>query len=307
LTQRVARDLREGEGALASFVPSLSSLDHPLDPKELCRLDGRVGAIETDPPVRFAKRFMSRWVLAFVFSTIAVGCVATSPLPLRPEAEVTATPLSAWVDIRTLRNLAALAAKDRVCLDREARYENRKARSARQPPVPSLHGTPYGAYTHCMYSSAMTACDATADDLRTLKTLLNRDPRLEPIASFETLVAQLKQECGWHDRARNTQLRGWDDRHLQHCDDQLRQPLLITQSILLRSKLPDDWDEGALWSSRCHSTPGSYFLNEHCRLLQRRNQILARKLPTTPPQVAEQGVEAYFCPRVYELLPPREK
>lgn len=281
-----------GDGALASFVPLLSSLVHPA------------GDL-----VRLTQRFVSRLVLSFVVATIAVGCVATSPPPLRPEAEVTAIPLSAWVDAQTLRNLAALAAKDRVCLaleNRKARSANRKARSARQPPIPPLHGTPYGVYTGCMYSSAITACDATADDLRTLKTLMDRDPRLAAIASFDKLLVQLKQECGWHDDARSMQLRAWDDRRLQHCDDQMRQPALITQSILLRSMLPDDLDEHARWASRCQSTPGSYFLSEHCRVLQRRNQILARNLPTRPPQIAEQGVEAYFCPRVYELLPPRE-
>jgi hypothetical protein len=252
-----------------------------------CGLSGRSRAVTG----------LSRLVLAFSLSMLAVGCPAASPPQLRPEAEVTAIPLSTWVNAETLRNLAAFAAKDRHCLS-----VDRRARSARQPPEATLHGRPYGEYTHCMYSRAATACDATADDLRTLRTLLNRDPRLEAIESFDTLLAKLTQECGNND-ARSAQLRGWNDSQLQHCDDQ-HQPVLITQAILLRSEPPGDLDQRALWASKCGGTPGSYFLDEHCRNLQRRNVILARKLLTTPQQVAEQGVEAYFCPRAYELLPP---
>jgi hypothetical protein len=210
------------------------------------------------------------------------ACVANPPLGTRPEEEVANRPLDAGVDAAMVSRLPAFAAKDRLCA------ESSRGRS------PVMH-EPYGYYIRCMQERQVTACDATVDDLRTIRALLDRDPRLAAILSFDQLLAQLRADCAGHGGlpATAAAVRPLAPSELEHCEDRY-QPVLITAAIMLRTLPPRDQEVLFVWDASCRGVAGYYYLEEHCRRLRR----LERKQQPEEASRLRQGIEAYFCPQI---------
>jgi hypothetical protein len=216
--------------------------------------------------------------------------------PLRPPAEISGRPLDAGVDSGTIFNMVAFAAKDRICAAREQqlrRPAKAPAGTSKWTPIPAVEHDPYPTYFRCMDTESVIACDAAEQDLRTVHTLLDRDPRLSSILPFDDLMVRLKQQCPAHRQLADEALRPSSRQALQRCEDRY-QPVLITTAILLRTAPPRDEAALFLWSAECRGTAGYFFMNDRCTSLQRR--------PRSPdPDMAprrELGVEAYFCPQI---------
>lgn len=154
---------------------------------------------------------------------------------------------------------------------------------------------PYGYYIQCMQERQVSSCDATADDLRTVRALLERDPRLAAIMNFDRLLVRLQSDCAGHGSlpATSAAVRPLAPRELEHCEDRY-QPVLITTAILLRTLPPRDQEGLFVWDASCRGVAGYYFLEEHCRRLRR----LAQRQQAEEASRLGQGIEAYFCPQI---------
>lgn len=210
---------------------------------------------------------------------------------VRPATQIVSRPLDVGVDTQMVVELVAFAAKDRTCAAREQQARQRESRVAGRSkghPIPAASHEPYPTYIRCMYSERVTACDAVEQDLRTVRTLLDRDPRLEAIISFDQLLVRLQQQCPAHQQfvASARSLQPSSDRALQRCEGQYY-PLLMTTVILLRTVPPPNEEARYLWFAGCRGTAGFYFMDVHC---------FSRGRPG-PPQ-PELGVEPYFCPQI---------
>lgn len=235
-------------------------------------------------PARFAQHEIAQRCAAALLAACAMlsACVSDPALGTRPVEEVANRPLDAGVDAAMVSRLPAFAAKDRLCA------ESSRGRA------PVMH-EPYGAYIQCMQERQVTACDATADDLRTIRALLDRDPRLASILSFDHLLARLQSDCVGHGNlpATAAAVRPLAPRALEQCEDRY-QPVLITAAIMLRTLPPRDPEELFVWDASCRGVAGYYFLEEHCRRLRR----LAQRQQPEEASRLEQGIEAYFCPQI---------
>jgi hypothetical protein len=214
------------------------------------------------------------------FVSLAACAADRVPGMISPE-EIAHRQLDPGVDAGLVIEMARYAAKDRVC----AQISRGRG--------PAMH-EPYGFYVRCMYARQVTTCDVTADDLRTVRTLLDRDPRLANIVTFDHLLAQLQTECAGHDSLYNTAsaLQPWGSRDLDRCEDRY-QPVLITTAILLRAPRPQDEEGFALWFGGCRGTAGYSFLEDHCLEL-----AILREQKSKKAESLGQGIEPYFCPQV---------
>jgi hypothetical protein len=223
--------------------------------------------------------------VAFICLVLA-ACTGQS---LRPAAEISSRPLDPAVDSATVFNMIALAARDRICAAREQRAseqrESRPTGGSKWTPIPSLEYA-YETYSSCMDEPTVAACDATEQDLRTLHTLLDRDPRLAALLSFEGALVRLKQQCPALQQlaAGAKALRPWSPREVWRCEDRY-QPVLLTTAVLLRTQQPRAEESRFLWFAGCTGTAGYIFMREHCRTVRRQAR-------------PEQGVEAYFCSQI---------
>jgi hypothetical protein len=215
-------------------------------------------------------------------SVLQAACAAKPVLDVRPAEEIASRPLDPAVDAAMVIELAQYAAKDRLC-----------AQSSRGRP-PIMHA-PYGHYIRCMYERQGAPCEATAEDLRTVRTLLDRDPRLAAILSFEQLFARLQSDCAGHGNLPTTAraVRIWAPRHLENCEVPY-QPVLITAAIMLRTLPPRDAEGSIFWYGGCRGAAGYFFLEGHCLRLRR---LEGRKQPEEASRLV-QGIEAYFCPQI---------
>ena len=154
---------------------------------------------------------------------------------------------------------------------------------------------PYGHYIRCMEERQNAPCEATAEDLRTVRTLLDRDPRLAAIMSFEQLFARLQSDCAGHGNLPMAAraVRIWAPRDLQSCAVPY-QPVLITAAIMLRTLPPRDAEGSIFWYGACRGAAGYFFLEGHCLRLRR---LEGRKQLEEASRLG-QGIEAYFCPQI---------
>jgi hypothetical protein len=225
--------------------------------------------------------------VVLMLSCLMLGACAGQPV--RPATQIISRPLDARVDVETVLALVAFAAKDRICTAREQQdrqSEPRVAGRSKWQPISAASHEPYPTYVRCMDSERVTACDAVEEDLRTVHTLFDRDPRLAAIITFDQFLLRLQQQCPAHQPSAVTarSLRPLRQQALQRCQGQY-QPLLKTTAILLRTMPPPDEEARYLWFARCRGTAGFYFMDVHCF-------GLGRPGPSQP----ELRVEPYFCP-----------
>jgi len=169
----------------------------------------------------------------------------------------------------------------------------------------------YGA---CFAHDNSTFCDASIDDLRSLKALMERDPRLMRIADLDTVVTYIDQNCfGVNYSNRKQDITTWPKHQLRRCNDE--QPVLITHAIGIRLPLfkNDGSERAAEWRRECNQTYGSSFIDQHCDALalqKERRKIKENRTRNgqfTPldslhaaayPEsaITQYGFETYFCP-----------
>lgn len=227
--------------------------------------------------------------------TLMAGCAAK----LRPLEEISSQPLDPAVDAETIVALTAYAAKDRICGDINARYIEQQIAdyvATYKPKDGDIiqlgpHG-PSDQYAPCINKSSVTACDANADDLRTVHTLLERDPRLSALMSFDQLLVRLRHQCPAQQDllAQPSALQRWNDRLLSRCGDDRNQPVLIATSVMLSTSEPG--------GAACTGTFGYLFMSNHCaqlRSAKARRQRRPDSLIWVPP---EHGVEVYLCAQI---------
>jgi len=256
----------------------------------------------------FCKR--AGWVCVFAVVLLGVaGCADWWWRPLRPEAELLAIKLPASVDISTIASLATFAVLDRVCrAQMPQRHPLKKGEKYTLvlPLESSNISTPVRtAYGPCIEDDNITFCDASADDLRTLKTLMEHDPRLRPIADFNSVVAYIDQKCGAANRSeRLKKITSWPTRKLHQCTN--TQPGLIAYIAYMTIRWPlHEYDERL---RECSMTYGNFFISLQCRALEDQNEEENRrrrgqftvldevlKAMHSPPTIQRYGFEAYFC------------
>jgi hypothetical protein len=229
------------------------------------------------PAARRAQR-----VAALIVASVAqAACMVNAAPEVIPAEEIAGRSLDPDVDADMVFELAGYAAKDRLC-----------AKSSRDRAA-VMH-EPYGHYIRCMYETRAVPCDVTADDLRTVHTLLELDPRLASIETFEQLLARLQSDCAGYGRlpATASAVRSWVPHDLERCEDRY-QPVLITTAIMLRTRPPPDEEGSALWFAGCRGAAGYFFLDRHCLELG-----VLREQQSADAARLEQGIEAYFCPQI---------
>ena len=231
----------------------------------------------------------ARCVAALIVAAVAQAAYPATPALEVNSAEIAGRSLDSAVDADMVIELAGYAAKDRLC-----------AKSSRDR-APVMH-EPYGYYIRCMYEKQGVPCEATADDLRTVHTLLDRDPRLAAIMTFKQLLARLQSDCAGFNSlpATASAVRVWGPRDLERCEEDRYQPVLITTAIMLRSLPPQGEEESQLWFASCRGAAGYSFLEDHCLKLR----ILRERQPSEEADRLEQGIEAYFCPQIAKHFGP---
>jgi hypothetical protein len=225
-----------------------------------------------DCPNVFVSRAASI-VLALFVVLMLTGCLTR----LRPASDIMARPLDATVDADMIFRLVEWSTRDRIC-------------AARQGPH-RWHAVPYQNYIGCMQTHRLSPCDATAEDLRTVHTLMDRDPRLLTILSFKELLMRLRQHCPSSDRLFESvgSFPVWHRHSLRRCEDRY-QPVLITMSIMLGTVPANDES----WVGGCTGVAGYFFLERHCWDFE---GLRSKMLYNDMVRIA-QGIEPYFCPQI---------
>jgi hypothetical protein len=222
---------------------------------------------------------------------------ACAQVTYRSEADVLQHPLARAVDAAMLEALLAIAVKDREC------------RAVPDGHI-GMHSPIYEAYSHCMYTSESTACEGTASDFATAKTLFARDPRLPGVIGFDTLFARVSEQCSARGKVLPVdleQIRSWNARKLRECSVVPHQPLLIALAVRTRWAIYEDGDAQAVWGSTCSGVKGIYFFGEHCRLLQSDGRRIYSAYGGSREFIRpkEFGAEDYVCPTTYNHWRPR--
>ena len=225
---------------------------------------------------------------------LLAGCAAAPPPP-RPAP---LPPLHSSINAATVPTLTEFAAVTRMCRDIFNRYsEERIAEYFRQNPeeqiFPALHGW-FWVYEGCVERKTASLCDATADDLGSVKTLLREDPRLAALMSFDQLLAERDRQCPAQAdlQAQITRAQARGERVARNCDDVWSQPVLTTLSASVHS--PDFTYHRTKFN--CSGSLAYQFLESHCRAVT--NARRPRRIPEVPWTSDELGVEDYLCPLV---------
>jgi hypothetical protein len=229
---------------------------------------------------------------------VRLGCLLLAGCATTPPPKPSPPPLISWVTSETIPALAEFAAKTRMCreaFDRETE-EDIAGFFRRNPEAtiyPAGHGT-FWRYGGCMRSKTVSLCDATAEDLGSLRTLLREDPRLAELMSFDQLLAARDTQCpsqaDLQPRITDAQARG--ERVARKCEDVWVRPVLTTLSAGLRS--PDfSYDPGKL---NCSDSLAYQFLEGQCTALTDARRRRRNQPRVWPPD--EMGVEEYLCPLV---------
>ena len=193
-----------------------------------------------------------------------------------------------------------------MCRDIFNRYsEERIAEYFREHPeaqiYPAMHGW-FWVYEGCVERKTASLCDATADDLGSVKTLLREDLRLVTLMSFDQLLAERDRQCPAQAdlQAQITRAQARGERVGRNCEDVWARPVLTTLSTKVR--LSDfSYDPRKL---NCGPPLGYQFLESHCRAVT--NARRPRRIPEVPWSSDELGVEDYLCPLVdSEFIPKR--
>jgi hypothetical protein len=199
----------------------------------------------------------------------------------------------------TMIRLIEFAAKDREC---RAVPDRRFG----------MHDPIYGDYIRCMYESKRRACDASEADLRSLKALFARDPRLNLRFNLNSIGHQFQSECPSPGKpVFMDKLASWTESELRACSVQPHQPVLIAAAVKLKVTVPAGEDEGEYlsdWGPTCAGVKGIFFMEQHCRDVQSDRKktydvYTDTARPFTRPD--EFGVEDYLCPMLYRYWTPR--
>jgi hypothetical protein len=173
------------------------------------------------------------------------------------------------VTIETLESLATFAAADRAC---------------RQQPLSVLDRQDFAL---CMRNHAdLNACEVTAEDLGQLQTLLQEDPRLAAVASFDEIVEHMADDCdaAWRSRAAAAQ----PVKVPAQCEWNMG--TLLMEVVSLRIP-PARGDATALAGQACEGTRAKTFLRAECHRLAH---------PRGRPALKRERLRAryldYFCP-----------
>ena len=189
-------------------------------------------------------------------------------------------PLGQYVTTDTLAQLAAFAARDRICLEKVAgRY---------------FLNEDYKACVDGLRS--MTYCDVEAADVADLQALIDGDPRLSAlVGSVEAVSAYAAARCAkpWPVPSREL-LEASSRALLGRCDTVM--PVLIAQAIALtRSR-----DEPSERYGLCADSLGRWFIRKNCEQLVRYQLRGGPASRSHAPN--EFGIESYFCPEEYVKL-----
>jgi len=231
---------------------------------------------------------------------LLIGC-ATAPPPQKPPLRA----LTATVTAETIPALAEFSATTRMCRDIFNReFEDDVAEFFRKYPEASIYPTGHGSFSRyegCVKRKTVSLCDATAEDLGSMRTLLREDPRLAEIMSFDQLLAERDAQCpaevDFEARLTAAQVRG--ERVARKCEDVWARPVLTTLSAGLRAK-GFSYDPGKL---NCAPSLAYQFLEGHCKAVAD-----ARKPRRDQPRAwgpDEMGTEDYLCPLVDPGFIPR--
>lgn len=225
---------------------------------------------------------------------LLAGCAAAPPPPPPPKAPL--PPLHVSMNASTIPTLTEFAAVTRMCRDIFNQYsEERIADFFKRNPeaqvFPALHGW-FGVYEGCVKRKTASICDAAAEDLGSVKTLLREDPRLANLMSFDQLLAERDAQCpvqsGLQAQIASAQARG--ERVPAKCDDVWSQPVLTTLSASVHAP-------GASYDRTQYNCSGSLayqFLENHCRgIKDARRPRRDRDIAGGPDEF---GVEEYLCP-----------
>lgn len=162
-----------------------------------------------------------------------------------------------------------------------------------------------------MYGSKRTVCDATTEDLRGLKALFARDPRL--LSHFDFAVAyRIARDCDAQGSALYTdQIADRSDGDSQRCNVQPHTSVLLAAAVMLMVSIPpgaDESDRPAEWRGSCRGVKGIYFMSEHCRNVQSNAKEVhsaysSAVCPFVRPK--EFGIEDSLCPVASDYWKPR--
>jgi hypothetical protein len=258
---------------------------------------------------------------------LIIGLILGLPALCQSVSATSDAPLATRITSQTLESLVAYAAKDRLCRPIVANSFKRAFEKFRaehpgwnpMTPLPRVHSydplsgeIPFG---DCIYdmTKETSVCDATAEDLATLRTLMERDARLASVTTFLTVVKEIREHCG--DRftlPANMTIRTWPDRQLHGCDKRKQQPVLIAQAIQLplnnraAAAAHKSGNEKLFEQIQvCRYMWGwSFAAGEQCQLLVRHYEALARNRQRAAqgrearpvPRFEKLGIEEYFCP-----------